>query len=130
MQQVQAVVEHANDQNADNHAAGGSHAATHAGAAQHGRGYRVGLIAYARARLSGSHAGGQHNACHGRQKAAEAVDEDLHPVDIDASEAGSPYKRVANPLNGVGRVLLVHRTKGLLTRLNSVRSPLNYGRSY
>ena len=49
---------------------------------------------------------------------------------LNAIQALSQYKRVANPLNGVGRVLLVHRTKGLLTRLNSVRSPLNYGRSY
>ena len=83
MQQVQAVVQHADDQNAQNHAAGGTHAAGHAGAAQNRGGHRVRFVAHAHGGLTGGHAAGQHNTGKGRQQAAERVNKDLYLVNVN-----------------------------------------------
>ena len=87
VQEIEAVAQHADDQDADQRAADGPGAAGERRAADDHRRDRVELVAETARRLDRVQAGGEHDAGEARKQRGEDVDGDGDVLHVDAGEA-------------------------------------------
>src|SRR5580658_1665488 len=95
--EVQAVVEHADQQRTHQGAEDPAAPAGEAGAAEHNRGDRIEFIAGTGGRLSGIEPRGENHAGERGHRAGDGIHEDLHPVGLHARELG----RLGAPAGGI-----------------------------
>lgn len=88
IENIQAVVQRADDERADEGACDAAFAAGETGAAEDDCRDGVEFIAHAGGRLRGVQAGGEDSARKRAEEAGDGVGDDLHAVDLDAGDEG------------------------------------------